>query len=93
MKLGLKEAAATPVKGQSKRMSAIEALCNVMVGYLVSVAANIVVLPSFGYNVSVGDSFAIGLAFTVISLIRSYFLRRVFNWVAKEQEAKRSARS
>lgn len=60
-------------------MSATEAATNVAIGYLVSVAANIVVLPAFGYDVTIADSFAIGLAFTAISLARSYILRRVFN--------------
>jgi hypothetical protein len=60
-------------------MSATEAVTNVAIGYLVSVAANIIVLPMFGYNVTIADSFAIGLAFTAISLARSYILRRVFN--------------
>lgn len=78
---------------QSRRMSAIEAFCNVLIGYLVSVVANIIILPLFGYNVTISDSFAIGFAFTVVSLARSYTLRRVFNWFGKEQEAKRSARS
>ena len=60
-------------------MSAIEAIANVVIGNLVSVAANIIVLPMFGYDVTIADSFAIGLAFTAISLVRSYILRRVFN--------------
>lgn len=60
-------------------MSATEAGTNVAIGYLVSVAANIIVLPAFGYDVTIADSFAIGLAFTAISLARSYILRRVFN--------------
>jgi len=64
---------------QSKRNSAFEAIANVAIGYLVSVAANIFVLPAFGYDVTVADSFAIGVAFTIISLLRSYVLRRVFN--------------
>jgi hypothetical protein len=67
---------------QSKIMSAVEASTNVLIGYLVSVAANIVILPLFGYNVTVADSFAIGLAFTAVSLVRSYILRRVFNWIS-----------
>lgn len=78
---------------QSRRMSAIEAGCNVLIGYLVSVTANIIILPIFGYDVTIGDSFAIGFAFTVVSLLRSYALRRIFNWVGKEQEAKGSALS
>ena len=64
---------------QRKKHSALEAIANVAVGYLVSVAANIVVLPLFGYDVTVADSFSIGLAFTAISLVRSYVLRRIFN--------------
>ncbi len=64
---------------QSKRNSAFEAISNVAIGYLVSVLANVLILPLFGYNVTIGDSFAIGLAFTAVSLARSYVLRRVFN--------------
>lgn len=60
-------------------MSATEAITNVAIGYLVSVIANIIVLPMFGYDVTIADSFAIGLAFTIISLARSYILRRIFN--------------
>lgn len=66
---------------QSKRNSAFEAATNVAFGYLVSVLANVLILPVFGYNVTLGDSFAIGLAFTVVSLVRSYLLRRAFNWL------------
>ena len=62
-------------------MSAVEASFNVLIGYLVSVLANILILPLFGYNVTVADSFAIGLAFTAVSLVRSYALRRWFNWL------------
>lgn len=61
-------------------MSAIEASFNVLIGYLVSVLANILILPLFGYDVTVADSFAIGIAFTAVSLVRSYALRRIFNW-------------
>ena len=68
---------------QSKRNSAFEAVTNVAIGYLVSVLANVLILPLFGYNVTIGDSFAIGLAFTLVSLVRSYLLRRAFNWIER----------
>ena len=64
---------------QSRRMSAIEAVANVAIGYLVAVAANAVVLPLFGLHPTAFDSFAIGALFTAISLARSYVLRRLFN--------------
>lgn len=59
-------------------MSFVEASVNVLIGYLISVLANWLVLPAFGYLVSVSDSFLIGAVFTVISLIRSYVIRRLF---------------
>jgi len=65
---------------QSKKRSFIEAVTNVLVGYLVAVISNLIVLPLFGYQVSLFDGFAIGVVFTVISLIRSYVIRRVFNY-------------
>lgn len=71
---------------QSKRNSAFEAVTNVAIGYTVSVLANVLILPLFGYNVTIGDSFAIGLAFTAVSLARSYVLRRVFNRLDKPDD-------
>ena len=65
---------------QSRRRSAVEAIMNVIIGYMVAVFANLIVLPMFGYNVTLSDGTAIGLAFTIISLIRSYVIRRVFNY-------------
>ena len=65
---------------QSRMMSLIEAVANVMVGYGVAVATQAVVFPLFGLHASLDQNLAIGLIFTAVSLIRSYALRRVFNW-------------
>ena len=64
---------------QTKKNSALEAVTNIIIGYLISVTSNWLILPLFGYNVTLLDSFGIGLAFTFVSLIRSYVLRRIFN--------------
>lgn len=64
---------------QSKKNSLFEAFTNVLIGYLVAVIANLLILPLFGYNVTVADSFSIGVAFTLVSLGRSYVIRRIFN--------------
>ena len=64
---------------QSKRMSIIEVLTNIGCGYIISVIANLLVLPLFGLNVTLGDSISIGIIFTVISIVRSYIFRRIFN--------------
>lgn len=68
------------MSGQSKRYSILEALVNVLVGYGIATGANWAVLPLFGYKVSIADSAGIGLIMTVVSIVRSYTLRRVFNW-------------
>jgi len=67
--------------GQSRQMSMIEAVANVAVGFGVSLLANITILPLFGYSPGLVDATFIGVAFTAISLIRSYLMRRLFNWI------------
>jgi hypothetical protein len=66
------------MRAQSRRMSLIEAIANVAVGYAVAVLTQIIVFPLFGLQVSLVDNLAIGVAFTAISLARSFVLRRVF---------------
>lgn len=64
---------------QSRKGSAIEAAANVAIGYVVALAAQVAIFPLFGIHVGAGEHFAIGALFTVVSLVRSYVLRRVFN--------------
>lgn len=68
---------------QTKRQSLIETLTNVAIGYLVSLIANLIVLPLFNYNISLTDGIYISIIFTVISIIRGYLVRRYFNRMNK----------
>jgi hypothetical protein len=63
---------------QSRRLSLLEAVTNIVVGYALAVLTQRIVFPWFGLTVSLQDNFAIGAAFVGVSLIRSYALRRVF---------------
>jgi hypothetical protein len=63
---------------QSKRHSLVESLSNVMVGYFVALASQLVILPLFGVHLPLRDNILIGLWFTLISIVRSYCLRRWF---------------
>ena len=63
---------------QSRRMSLVEALANVAVGYGVAVATQIAVFPLFGLHASLSENVAIGAIFTGASIARSYVLRRTF---------------
>jgi hypothetical protein len=64
---------------QTRTMSAVESVANVAVGYGIAVATQAVVFPLFGIHATATDHLAIGAIFTVVSLARSYVLRRVFN--------------
>ena len=63
---------------QSRHLSLLEALTNVVVGYALAVLTQMIVFPWFGLTASLQDNLAIGAAFVGVSLIRSYALRRVF---------------
>ena len=73
---------------QSRRMSLVEAIANVAVGFLVALLTQIIVFPLFGLQVSLGDNLAIGGLFTLASIARSYVLRRVFEAIrARDAES------
>jgi hypothetical protein len=64
---------------QSRWMSFVEAVTNIVVGYGLAVLTQIIVLPLFGLHASLGENLLIGGVFTAISLGRSFALRRIFN--------------
>jgi hypothetical protein len=41
----------------------------------------LIVFPLFGIHIPMSSNIAIGIIFTFVSLVRSYVLRRLFNWV------------
>jgi hypothetical protein len=59
-------------------MSLIEAVANVGVGYTVAVLTQLLVFPLFGMTTTLANNLEIAAAFTVVSLVRSYALRRLF---------------
>lgn len=63
---------------QTRRASFVEAITNVAVGFVLSFAANYYALPLFGLFPTAHDAMAISGILTIISIIRSYSLRRVF---------------
>lgn len=65
--------------GQSKRGSVIETITGTAIGYSVAVLSQVILFPFFDVNVSLEQNLVIALWFTVISLIRGYWVRRLFN--------------
>ncbi len=74
---------------QSRFMSLAESIANIAVGYVLALATQMIVFPLFGFTATLSEHLAIGAAFTGVSILRSYTLRRLFEaWrVHHEQSA------
>ncbi|EKO3578625.1 hypothetical protein N6C59_001238 [Vibrio metschnikovii] len=64
---------------QSKKHSFIESVTNVLVGYWVSVLSQLLIFPLFGVHLRIEENLLISFYFTLISIGRSYSIRRLFN--------------
>ena len=76
---------------QTRLGSLIEACINVLIGFCINFAANLAILPHFGYTPTLMENFQIGLLFTVVSVARSYVIRRWFNNARLHAAAQRLA--
>jgi len=63
---------------QSRLMSLVEAVANVIVGYGVAVVTQILIFPIFGLQTTLAQNLKMGAMFTMVSIARSFALRRVF---------------
>lgn len=63
---------------QSRLMSLVEAFANVAVGYGVAVLTQILIFPVFGLHTTIVANLQMGAAFTIVSIARSFVLRRMF---------------
>ena len=63
---------------QSRLMSLVEAVANVIVGYGVAVVTQILIFPLFGLHTTLAQNLKMGAIFTIVSIARSFALRRVF---------------
>ena len=63
---------------QSRLMSLVEAIANVAIGYGVAVITQILIFPIFGLHTTLAQNLKMGAIFTVVSIARSFALRRIF---------------
>ena len=68
-----------PTHGQSKSMSMVEAVVNTVVGLGVAMVATAAICKAYGIPMTWENNFIITFWMTVISILRSYILRRMFN--------------
>ena len=73
-------------KGQSKKHSIYEAGVNILIGSVVALTTQLIVFPALGMDVTIKKNLTITAAFTVVSLIRSYYVRRLWDWIHVRQK-------
>ena len=73
---------------QSKLDSFIEAWLNVLIGFGISVLANFVIFPLVGIGASTTQIITVGIFMTLVSVARSYFVRRFANKYLSQVRAK-----
>lgn len=59
-------------------MSLVEAVANVVAGYGIAVMTQILIFPVFGLHTTLAQNLKMGAIFTVVSIARSFALRRAF---------------
>lgn len=68
------------VASQTRMGSFVEAWVNVFIGFWINFTANMLILPMFGFtSLTLTTNFIIGAIYTLISVARSYIIRRWFN--------------
>ena len=63
---------------QSRSMSLVESVANVVVGYGIAVVSQLSLFPVFGMHMTLEQNLKLAGAFTIISICRSFALRRIF---------------
>ena len=76
---------------QSHLMSLVEAIANVAVGYGVAVMTQLLVFPVFGLQITWAENLKLAAAFTFISIIRSFALRRLFEEIRTRNAKRKTA--
>jgi hypothetical protein len=64
---------------QTRYESFVEACVNITLGYCIAVTSQMIIFPLFDIHIAASEHLAIGLFFTMVSLVRSYCIRRLFN--------------
>lgn len=69
---------------QTNRQSFIEAVSGTIIGLVFSFVIQIIIYPALDIEVSMGQNVLITSIFFVASIVRGYFVRRLFNKIFKK---------
>ena len=65
---------------QNPKYSLIEAITNTSAGFIISFLIQIIMYPIMDIPVRFSQNIIITIIFTIASILRSYIIRRVFNY-------------
>lgn len=68
---------------QTRMMSFMEAATSVAAGFLLSLGMQVVLFPAVGLQTTWTQNLKLALGFTVLSLARSYGVRRLFEYLGR----------
>lgn len=68
-------------QSQKKRHSLVEAILNIAIGLGVALVVQLLVFPLFGIQIPMSAHLGIVAIFTAVSVVRSYYVRRLFNYL------------
>ncbi len=71
--------------GQTKLESGIEICTDKMIGCVINIISFMLLLPLMGIETTLKQTLTIGLIMTTISIVKSYSVRRLFNWLHKKK--------
>lgn len=74
---------------QSRRHSFYETCASTAIGFCVALVTQLTVYPLFGMKVAMHTNLALTSIFTVVSIVRGYAVRRLFNWWGSRQTSTR----
>jgi hypothetical protein len=64
---------------QSKKHSVIESIVQTLIGLITSILIQIIIYPLMGIPVTFSQNLIITTVFFIVSIIRGYVVRRIFN--------------
>ena len=71
---------------QNKKQSLIEAFTNTAIGLVMSFVISIIAYPLLGIKVTLGENLILTAMFCLISIIRGYFVRRLFSKIFNKKK-------
>ena len=73
---------------QTKLESLTEAVINTFIGFVIAFILQLIIFPIVGVDVTLGQNFILTILFTLVSIIRTYIIRRYFNKKSKSKNSK-----